>query len=87
MISLEDVNITTPQAKTSMYVETAIVKIMRTIFRDMNKNSDSKQGAAITCISCREINITNSTFRNVKSKIGGAIYIEETENNKKITDR
>jgi hypothetical protein len=38
-------------------------------------------------LNCRKINITESYFSKTRSKVGGAIYIQENELNKKKNDK
>lgn len=44
------------------------------------------EGSGLSCYNCRAISIENSQFINLNSLRGGAIYIEESEDNKLPTD-
>jgi hypothetical protein len=45
-----------------------------------------KEGSGLSCFNCRAIIIENSRFTNLNSMRGGAVYIEETEDNKYAKD-
>ena len=85
-LTIDQIQIYNPYAITSLYAEIVTLEIMNSVFQDMNLNSASSQGAAIQCSDCRKINITGSTFKNMRSQLGGAIYISETAINKLATD-
>ena len=40
-------------------------------------------GAAIQCVFCRKMQIDNSYFGNIKSQVGGAIYLTDMPENKR----
>lgn len=46
-------------------------------------SNQSEMGAGIQCLFCRSLNITNSTFRNMTSQVGGAIYLTDQPENKR----
>ncbi|CDW74791.1 UNKNOWN [Stylonychia lemnae] len=84
--TLEKVNFTNPSAVGSIYAELVSLTFDQVGFVTiMGKNS--LYGAALFCMNCRKINITDSYFSKIKSKIGGAIYIQENELNKKKSDK
>jgi predicted outer membrane repeat protein len=85
-LTLDSLMISNPNTKSSIYAETVSLQIINTTISDIY-NNDSTKGSAILCYNCRAINITLSKFINLKSQQGGAIYIEENENNKKSTDK
>ena len=43
-------------------------------------------GSGLYCYNCRNLSITSSSFSNLNSVKGGAIYVEETSINKLPTD-
>ncbi|CDW71354.1 UNKNOWN [Stylonychia lemnae] len=85
-LTIENVDMTNPNAKNSIYAEQVSLHMYKTT---MNKvqNENSNQGAGIYCLNCRKINISYSTFKSLSSEYGGAIYIEENEVNKKTIDK
>jgi hypothetical protein len=42
----------------------------------------SVKGAALACFDCKSLLITHSIFINLRSALGGAIFIQENENKK-----
>ncbi|CDW71929.1 UNKNOWN [Stylonychia lemnae] len=85
-LTLFKVNILNPNAKNSIYAEQCGVQILNSTISNVN-NEKSTQGAGLQCFNCRNIQIINSTFSKLYSQLGGALYIEENEVNKKITDK
>ncbi|CDW71619.1 UNKNOWN [Stylonychia lemnae] len=81
-LSLSNVKISNEYAKTSIYSEKAEVKLSNVIFQNIGLHNQSQKGAALQCKDCKGIEIISSQFLNLKSKLGGAIYIEESESNK-----
>ncbi|CDW87526.1 UNKNOWN [Stylonychia lemnae] len=84
--TLSKVNITNPNAKGSIYAEQVALTISESGFQNI-QNQESAQGGALYCLNCRKINITQSSFINILSKQGGALYIQENEVNKKLSDK
>jgi hypothetical protein len=80
---LDEVNIENPNAKTSMYIEKVELIMNKVTVKNIYNNSLSVKGAALACFDCGSIRITKSTFMNLRSILGGAIFIQENENKKK----
>jgi hypothetical protein len=53
----------------------------------VNPHSALKEGSGLSCYNCRALLIENSTFINLNSMRGGALYIEESQDNKLSTDK
>lgn len=50
-------------------------------------SAQSTKGSALACYDCKAISISRSEFKNIKSIQGGAIFIQETEVSKKVSDK
>jgi hypothetical protein len=80
---LDEVNIENPNAKTSMYIEKVELIMNKVVVKNIYSNPQSVKGAALACFDCGSIRITQSSFMNLRSILGGAIFIQENENKKK----
>lgn len=85
-LEMQDVTIQNAMAKNSLYGEQITLKLNRVKFQGIQFNPMSEKGAAIQCYGCRKIDIGNSLFKDIKSKVGGAIHITDMPTNKKATD-
>lgn len=82
-LELDEVKIENPNAKTSMYIEKVELIMNKVTVKNIYSNPLSVKGAALACFDCNSIRITQSTFINLRSILGGAIFIQENENKKK----
>jgi hypothetical protein len=72
---MDEVSIDNPNAKTSMYIEKAELIMNKVTVKNIYSNPLSVKGAALACFDCGSIKITRSTFINLRSILGGAIFI------------
>ncbi|CDW75587.1 UNKNOWN [Stylonychia lemnae] len=84
-LTLFKVNIVNPKAKNSINAEQCGVNILNSTISNIY-NSKSTHGAGLQCFNCRNIYIAHSSFHKLQSQLGGALYIEESEVNKKAED-
>ena len=54
--------------------------------KNISSSKASSSCGGLVCSDCRTISIFNSVFQNINSTYGGAIYIEESDSNKRSTD-
>ncbi len=78
---MDEVEIYNPRARNSIHAEYIQVKLNNVKISNI-MNERSEEGAAIQCIFCRRMIITNSVFSNMRSSKGGAIYITDQRENK-----
>src|SRR4051812_6125606 len=74
-----------PTAKASIYASVITLNMYGTTMKNM-KSGTATNGVALQCVNCNGILIDSCNFESLKSELGGAIYITETENNKKYND-
>ena len=74
-----------PLGRNSIYASQITISIMSCLVSNPT-NLNSLMGGALICIDCRSLLIQNTTFKYLYSAQGGALYIQETENNKRKTD-
>ncbi|CDW77911.1 UNKNOWN [Stylonychia lemnae] len=84
-LTLQSVSIVNKLARNSIYAEQCGVQIIDSQIKEIN-NIQSTQGAGLQCFNCRNIYISQSLFSSLFSQIGSAIYIEENEGNKLVSD-
>eukprot|EP00347_Sterkiella_histriomuscorum_P016469 403353061 len=85
--TIQDTVIENPNATTSVYASGIQLRIIQTDFVNIQSNSNSEKGAAIQCLDCRSMIVNGSTFSQLRSQIGGAIYVQDVSLNKRITDK
>lgn len=85
---LENTLIDNPKAASSIAAENVNVTLSKVTMRNIGVQPIRAltEGAGLSCYNCRAISIKNSQFTNLNSLRGGAIYIEESEDNKLVTD-
>ncbi len=79
-----------PEALSSIYAERVNVKFSEVSMQEINVKPNPAlrtKGSALACFDCKAISIVRSEFKNIKSTQGGAIFIQETEVSKKVTDK
>eukprot|EP00347_Sterkiella_histriomuscorum_P017716 403348268 len=85
---VEETTFTNPNATTSIYANSISLKLNKATFSEIaNVGGSSEFGAAIQCIDCNKLNISNSLFNKCKSQKGGSVYIQESENNKNVSQK
>eukprot|EP00347_Sterkiella_histriomuscorum_P008702 403344080 len=88
MLNLQDVYISNPNSFLSIYADSVALIMNKTTMTDIStKNTIHDYGSALWCTDCRSILITNSYFKNTRSNIGGIFYIEESFQNKLLSDK
>ncbi|CDW78819.1 UNKNOWN [Stylonychia lemnae] len=86
-ITLNQTYISNKNAKNSIYIEQAKLQSNQLIIKDIYTNKDSKNGGAINCQYCSGLDLINSSFTNIKSAQGGAIYIIDSDFSKSFNDQ
>ncbi|CDW85824.1 UNKNOWN [Stylonychia lemnae] len=87
LITLKQVQITNLKAKNSIYIEQAKIYSQELVIKDANQNENSYRGAGIYCYYCRGLEIRDSSFINLRSVYGGAIYILEQDLGKETSNK
>ncbi|CDW73329.1 UNKNOWN [Stylonychia lemnae] len=85
-LTLNKVQISNVNAKNSIYIEQAKLYAVDLIIKDIYSNIHSQSGGGINCQYCTGLDIRDSTFSNLRSVYGGAIYIIDFDLNKGTTD-
>ena len=80
---MDEVTINNPKARNSIHAEYVQVKLNNVRITEINQNEKSEMGAAIQCLFCRRMIIENSYFGNLRSQLGGAIYLTDSVENKR----
>ena len=80
---MDEVTINNPKARNSIHAEYVQVKLNNVRITEINQNEKSEMGAAIQCLFCRRMIIDNSYFGNLRSQLGGAIYLTDSVENKR----
>ncbi|TNV88247.1 hypothetical protein FGO68_gene13755 [Halteria grandinella] len=83
--SMDEVTVDNPYARNSIHAEYVQLIMNKVTIQNINKSNKSEMGAAIQCLFCRRMVITNSLFSNLKSQMGGAIYLTDQPENKRTT--
>ncbi|CDW87056.1 UNKNOWN [Stylonychia lemnae] len=82
-LNLQNVNFQNPQAYLSIYASSLSLKMYKVSMLNIGiENDNHNYGSALYCIDCKDIDISDSSFINMNSFIGGAFYIEELTQNK-----
>ena len=73
-----------PKAASSIAAENVNVTLSNVVMQNIGVNPIRAltEGSGLSCYNCRALRIENSTFSNLNSLRGGALYIEESEDNK-----
>ncbi|CDW79966.1 UNKNOWN [Stylonychia lemnae] len=83
---IRDTIIENPNATTSVYAMGIQLEVIGSEFKNIYINEQSEKGAAIQCLNCRRMLISSSKFSNLRSQIGGAIFIQDVQLNKRSSD-
>ena len=70
---IDNVNIKEPTDKISIYCE-----LIRAFINKLSISSNSgraSQGGGMNCINCKGLEMENSSFKGLKAKKGGALFI------------
>ena len=78
MLKLEDVDMSSPHAKSSIYLFLVSFEANNLTLHDVFTLSN--QGAAIYGVDLSSIYISNSEFKNLTGIPGGAVFLSQDEN-------
>ncbi|CDW77437.1 UNKNOWN [Stylonychia lemnae] len=79
LISIDNVKVTNIDAKNSIFIEQAKLSSNQLQIKNIYRKRDSERGSGIYCQYCNGLQIINSSFLDLRSKYGGAIYIIEQD--------
>ncbi|CDW82066.1 UNKNOWN [Stylonychia lemnae] len=80
---IENTNFKNPGASLSIYAANLALSMSKVTMTDIGiENEVHQYGSALYCLDCKTILISDSEFKNMKSYLGGAFYIEELTQNK-----
>ena len=77
---MEKCSLTELSKQISVYGENILLEISSSTFA--NSVGVALTGAAVTCLNCPEMSVTDSVFRNLTAVEGGAIYLEQQVSSK-----
>lgn len=90
LLNISDSKFLNPGAVQSIRAELANVSFTKVTMKTGNalKSSRPKQnGGALSCYNCRGLYVSQSSFSGQQANLGGAFHLEESEDNKRLSDR
>ena len=85
---LESTSIENSKGVSSIAAENVNVTLSNVVMKNIGiyPHRALGDGSGLSCYNCRALQIDNSQFTNLNSQRGGALFIEESEDNKLATD-
>ncbi len=86
---LDSTQIDNPKAVSSIAAENVNVTISNVHMKNIGVHPHRAltEGSGLSCYNCRAILVDKSQFSNLNSQRGGALFIEESEDNKLSSDK
>jgi len=89
LLNVSDTKFLNPGAVQSIRAELANVSLFKVTMKTGNsiKSRAKQNGGALNCLNCRGLYVSQSSFSGQQANLGGAFHLEESEDNKRLSDR